>query len=148
MRLWLLDATVQQAFELAGQRLNYTGNWRGQYNKTPLTPQDRFAIGGRFTVRGFDGLAVLSAERGWLLRNELTTPLTPQLQGYVGMDTGHVSGPSANNLVGQSLTGGLLGLRGQWGKVQYEVFMGKPLSKPEHFKTSASTAGFNLSVSL
>lgn len=148
MRLWLLDATVQQAFELAGQRLNYTGNWRGQYNKTPLTPQDRFAIGGRFTVRGFDGLSVLSAERGWLLRNELTIPLTPQLQGYVGMDTGHVSGPSATNLVGQSLTGGLLGLRGQWGKVQYEVFMGKPLSKPEHFKTSASTAGFSLSMSL
>ncbi len=148
MRLWLLDATVQQAFELAGQRLNYTGNWRGQYNKTPLTPQDRFAIGGRFTVRGFDGLSVLSAERGWLLRNELTTTLTPQLQGYLGMDTGHVSGTSATNLAGQSLTGGLLGLRGQWGKVQYEVFMGKPLSKPEHFKTSASTAGFSLSMSL
>lgn len=148
MRLWLLDTTVQQGFALAGQRLNYTGNWRGQYNKTPLTPQDRFAIGGRFTVRGFDGLSVLSAERGWLLRNEVSMPLTAQLQGYVGVDTGHVSGPSAANLVGQSLTGGVLGLRGQWSKVQYEVFVGKPLSKPEHFKTSASTAGFSLSMSL
>jgi hemolysin activation/secretion protein len=148
MRLWLLDATLQQSFAVVGQRLQYTGQWRVQYNQTPLTPQDRLAIGGRFTVRGFDGLSVLSAERGWLLRNEVATPLTEQLQGYVAVDTGHVSGPSAANLVGQNLTGGVLGLRGQWGRVQYEVFVGKPLSKPEHFKTSSSTAGFSVSWSL
>lgn len=148
MRLWLLDANVQQSFALAGQSLRYSGNWRGQYNKTPLTPQDRLAIGGRFTVRGFDGLSVLSAERGWLLRNEVSTVLTQQIQGYIGVDTGHVAGPSAAQLVGQNLTGGVIGLRGQWARVQCEVFMGKPLSKPEHFKTSARTAGFSLSMSL
>lgn len=148
MRLWLLDTSVQQSFALAGQALQYSGNWRGQYNKTPLTPQDRLAIGGRFTVRGFDGLSVLSAERGWLLRNEVSTALSQQIQGYIGIDTGHVAGPSAAQLVGQNLTGGVIGLRGQWARVQYEVFMGKPLSKPEHFKTSASTAGFSLSMSM
>lgn len=148
MRLWLLDTSVQQSFSLAGQALQYSGSWRGQYNKTPLTPQDRLAIGGRFTVRGFDGLSVLSAERGWLLRNEVSTALSQQIQGYIGIDTGHVAGPSAAQLVGQNLTGGVIGLRGQWARVQYEVFMGKPLSKPEHFKTSASTAGFSLSMSM
>jgi hemolysin activation/secretion protein len=148
MKLWLLDASVQQTIAAGEQRLQYSGTWRAQQNRTPLTPQDRFAIGGRFTVRGFDGLAVLSAERGWLIRNEISTTLPQQIQGYIGIDTGHVAGPSAAQLVGQSLTGGVMGLRGQWARVQYEVFMGRPLSKPDRFKTSNSTAGFSLSTSL
>jgi hemolysin activation/secretion protein len=150
MRLWLLDATVRQSFSLIGQALQYSASWRGQYNKTPLTPQDRLAIGGRFTVRGFDGLSVLSAERGWLLRNEISSALSPQIQGYIGIDTGHVAGPSAAQLVGQSLTGGVLGLRGQLGtatRLQYDIFIGRPLSKPSNFNTSANTAGFSLFMS-
>lgn len=148
MKLWLLGATVQQSFTAGMQRLQYTGAWRAQQNKTPLTPQDRFAIGGRFTVRGFDGLSVLSAERGWLIRNDIAAPITTQIQAYVGVDTGHVAGPSAAQLAGQNLTGGAVGLRGQWARVQYEVFIGKPLRKNESFKTSNSTAGFSLSMSM
>lgn len=148
MRLWLLDATLQQSFELGGQRLQYTGEWRGQFNRTALTPQDRFSIGGRYTVRGFDGLSVLSAERGWLLRNEVVMPVPGGLRLYAGIDNGHVSGPSAATLVGTSLTGGVLGLRGQLPHLQYEVFVGTPLSKPDHFRTSHSAAGFNLGMSL
>lgn len=147
MRLWLMDTTMQQSFALAGQQWSYSGNWRAQYNKTPLTPQDRLSIGGRYTVRGFDGRSVLSAERGWLLRNELSTPVSQQIRGYIGVDTGHVAGLSAAQLVGQNLSGTVLGLRGQWSRVQYEVFIGKPLSRPEHFKTSAVTAGFSLAMS-
>jgi hemolysin activation/secretion protein len=148
MKLWLLGATVQQSFTAGMQRLQYTGAWRAQQNKTSLTPQDRFAIGGRFTVRGFDGLSVLSAERGWLIRNDIATPITTQIQAYVGVDTGHVAGPSAEQLAGQNLTGGAVGLRGQWARVQYDVFIGKPLRKNERFKTSNSTAGFSLSMSM
>ena len=148
MRMWLLDATVSQSFSLGGQRLQYTGEWRGQFNRSPLTPQDRFSIGGRFTVRGFDGLSVLSAEHGWLLRNEVSMPVPGSLRAYGGVDTGHVGGPAAVNLVGTSLTGAVIGLRGQLPHVQYEVFVGAPLKKPEHFKTSGSTAGFSLSMSL
>lgn len=148
MRLWFLEATAERPFALAGLPLNYSGSWRGQYNKTPLTPQDRLAIGGRFTVRGFDGLSVLSAERGWLLRNEVSTPLTPNVQGYLGLDTGHVAGPSAAQLVGQNLTGGVMGLRGQWAPVQLEVFVGQALRKPAHFKTAEPTLGFSLFMSL
>lgn len=148
MRLWLLDASVQQSFKLAGLPLQYSGTWRGQYNKTPLTPQDRFAIGGRFTVRGFDGLSALVAERGWLLRNELSTPLTSQFRSFIGLDTGEVAGPSTSQLPGRSLTGGVIGLRVQWTALQYEVFVGRPLSKPDAFRTSPITAGFSLWLNL
>lgn len=150
MRLWLLDATAQQFFSVGEQSVSYTGNWRAQHNQTPLTPQDRFAIGGRFTVRGFDGLSVLMAERGWLLRNEFSTSMGNGHQAYIGIDTGQVGGPSAANLVGTQLTGGVLGVRGQLGqsaRVQYDFFVGKPFRKPEQFKTSATTAGFSASVS-
>jgi hemolysin activation/secretion protein len=150
MRLWLINATVQQSFTLGGKPVQYNTNLRGQYNKTPLTPQDRLAIGGRFTVRGFDGLAVLSAERGWMLRNEISSALSPQIQGYVGIDTGHVAGPSAVQLVGQSITGGVVGLRGRLAAstpFQYDIFIGRPLSKPSNFNTSANTAGFSLFMS-
>ncbi len=37
----------------------------------PLTQQDKLSIGGRYTVRGFDGELSLSGEKGWLWRNEL-----------------------------------------------------------------------------
>lgn len=148
MRLWLLDATVQQSLRVGAQNLNYSATLRGQTNQTALTPQDRFSIGGRYTVRGFDGQSVLMAERGWLLRNELSTPLSASMQAYVGVDTGHVAGPAAASLAGQNLSGGVLGLRGQLGRVQYDVFIGQPLSRPDNFKTSSTTAGFSLSASL
>ena len=147
MRLLQADLNLQHPFELAGRKYNYSGQWRWQNNRTPLTPQDRFAIGGRYTVRGFDGLSVLSAERGWLLRNEVSTTLNDGHQAYLGVDTGHVGGPSAASLVGTELTGGVLGMRGQWMRLQYDVFVGKPLRKPDHFKTSSTTAGFSASVS-
>lgn len=57
------------------QALRYSMAARAQWNGTPLTPQDRFSIGGRYTVRGFDGEVTLLAENGWFVRNELSTVL-------------------------------------------------------------------------
>jgi hemolysin activation/secretion protein len=147
MRLWLLDANVQWPFEAAQQSWTWNSAWKAQYNKTPLTPQDRFSIGGRFTVRGFDGLSVLTAERGWLWRNELSLAAAQGTQLYAGIDHGHVSGARAQNLVGQNLTGLVLGWRGQYKRMQFDLFAGRPLHKPERFKTATETAGFSLSIS-
>lgn len=146
MRLWLLDANVQWPFEAAQQSWIWSSTWKAQYNKTPLTPQDRFSIGGRFAVRGFDGLSVLAAERGWLWRNELSLAAIQGTQVYAGIDHGHVAGASAQNLVGQNLTGLVLGWRGQYERMQFDLFAGRPLHKPERFKTATETAGFSLSI--
>lgn len=128
-----------------GRSLAYQGAWRRQWNRTSLVPQDRFAIGGRYTVRGFDGEASLSAERGFLLRNDLiwTVPGTHQ-QLYVALDHGVVSGPSAERLLGTRLTGAAMGWRGQMGPLHADVFAGKPVRMPEGFRTARVTAGFNL----
>lgn len=135
-------------FELVGQKLRYNGQLRVQTNRTPLVPQDRFSIGGRYTVRGFDGESVLSAERGWLLRNDLGFAL-PAIgsEFYLGLDHGEVSGPSSNLLLGQRLTGFVIGLRGGYQGISYDVFAGQPIFKPDGFRTAGTTAGFNLSWS-
>jgi hemolysin activation/secretion protein len=130
------------------QRIRYNGSWRIQNNRTPLTPQDRFVIGGRYTVRGYDGESVLSAEHGWFWRNDLSFALGNSGQEfYAGLDTGQVGGPSSELLVATRLTGAVLGLRGAIQKLNYEFFIGKPVNKPDNFKTAGSTSGFSLSVS-
>lgn len=145
MRLWLLDAAVQWPFELAHRNLTLGSTWRGQYNQTPLTPQDRLSIGGRYSVRGFDGLSVLSAERGWVWRNDIALEITPGVQLYAGLDRGFVTGPAAKTLVGQSLTGLVFGFRGQYNKLQFDAFAGQPLQQPAQFHTASNTTGFSMS---
>ncbi len=110
-----------------------------------MTPQDRFSIGGRWTVRGFDGELTLSADRGWYSRNELDwqTPLRGQSL-YLGIDYGEVGGRGSDALLGKHLAGSALGWRGSLKGVSYDLFVGVPLSKPAGFQTSPVTAGFNL----
>jgi hemolysin activation/secretion protein len=139
-------ATLNLPFALGRQHLRYNGNWRAQWNDTPLIPQDRFAIGGRYTVRGFDGESILSAERGWLMRNDLGwTAGNSGQELYLGLDYGQVSGPSAGLLIGRHLSGAVLGLRGGYQGLFWDMFVGGPLVKPDGFKPAHGTAGFNLS---
>lgn len=142
------DAQLNAPFNLGGQHLRYTGTWRAQWNRTPLVPQDRFAIGNRYTVRGFDGENQLLAERGWLIRNDLGWALGQSGQElYVGIDYGQANGPTSGTLIGKHLSGAVIGLRGALKSVSYDVFVGKPISKPSGFQTSSSVAGFNVNWS-
>jgi hemolysin activation/secretion protein len=142
----MADANLSVPFSLAARKMRYTGSWRLQNNRTALLAQDRFAIGGRYTVRGFDGDTSLSAERGWLLRNDIGMPLGGA-ELYAGLDHGEVGGPSSKNLLGKRLTGAVLGLRGQLLTVQYDVFAGAPVRKPEFFRTAGVTGGFSINRS-
>ncbi len=148
-----LDANVGMPFKLLGLPLQYSGTLRVQDTTTRLIAQDRFAIGGRYTVRGFDGETSLSAERGWLLRNDLSTALEHgwgigAQQVYLGVDCGEVSGRGADTLLGNTLSGAVVGLRGSIRQLQYDVFVGAPLSKPAGFATATTAYGFSLTLSL
>ena len=144
----MADTNLALPFKLGEQQVRYNTTWRLQQNKTPLTPQDRFVIGGRYTVRGYDGESVLSAERGWLWRNDMSFALGESGQEfYTGLDIGELGGPTSDLLVAKRLTGAVLGLRGAIQKLNYDIFIGTPINKPENFKTAGSTAGFSLSAS-
>ncbi len=146
-RLLTAEAQYSHPFVMGQQRLRYNGVFRAQWNDTPLVPQDRFAIGSRYTVRGFDGESVLSAERGWLIRNDLSAGVGDGTQEfYFGVDYGELAGPSSRYLLGTRLAGGVIGVRGAIKKLGYDIFVGQPFMKPEGFKTSATTAGFSLNL--
>ena len=156
MELLLGDLNLTVPFEVTApwgkQNLQYSANLRGQTNYTPLTPQDRFSIGNRYTVRGFDGQQTLVADNGWLIRNDLTLPLGASGQAvYWGLDYGEVGGQSSDLLIGKYLAGTVIGLRGggsnQFGNLSYDVFLGKPINKPKGFDTHDATAGFNFNYS-
>ena len=153
MRIITADAGLNLPFQAGKQPFSYDSNLRIQWHQTPLTPQDRISIGGRHTVRGFDGDLSLAGERGWYWRNDLAWGYRPGHQVYVGADVGHVSGPSARDLVGQTLAGAVVGVKGQWrlgragGVLAYDAFAGRPLKKPALFQTARNAYGFNLSYS-
>ena len=135
-------------FQLGAQKLRYTGLWRAQWNRSPLTQQDHFSIGGRYTVRGFDGESSLMGERGWLSRNDIGWALGETgAELYAGIDHGQVGGRSTEGLTGRRLTGGVIGLRGAWKGLNCDFFVGAPIRRPEGFRTARASAGFNLNYS-
>lgn len=144
MKVITADAQFTVPFQLGKQRLRYTAAWRAQWNRTPLSPQDRFAIGGRYTVRGFDGESSLSGERGWSLRNDLSLGIGGGQEFYVAADYGRIGGPSAQWQSGRDLAGMAVGLRGGWQQLSWDGFVGSALHKPANFPTDYTTFGFSL----
>ena len=146
----IISASIDftQPFMLGEQPWQYQTGWNAQWNKTPLIAQDRFSIGGRYTVRGFDGELTLSGERGWLWRNELAWNVNGKGQQlYFALDGGRVMGWATESQLGHHLMGMAMGIKGGWQGFYYDVFVGKPISKPQGFKTSNAVAGFNVGYS-
>jgi hemolysin activation/secretion protein len=158
-RLRLVTGLLQWAMPLqsGGHAWQYSSQMRGQWAQTDLTPQDRFCLGNRSTVRGFDGQQTLCGARGQLWRQELATglpsavhdalPMTKGLQMYAGLDTGRTTTPGQGSAY--RLSGMAVGLRGAHKvndayPLQWDVFVGRPLSHPTGFTTAGHTAGFSL----
>lgn len=139
------DALLNMPFSVDEKNFRYQAQWRAQWNRSPLGVQEHFAIGNRYTVRGFNGELTLAAERGWVVRNELAAALGASGQElYWGFDLGEVGGPTSQFLLGTRLAGMALGWRGQWRQLAWDFFIGRPISKPEGFNTPSSTGGFSV----
>lgn len=150
MKIWTANADVNIPFQIGKQSFAYDTTIQAQWNKTPLTPQDKIAIGGRYTVRGFDGEMSLAAERGWYWRNDLSWRFKQGHQLYLGADVGHVAGQSAKWLLGQTLAGATVGVRGQMkvgGNLHYDLFASRAVKKPEYFQTKKWVTGFQVGYS-
>lgn len=137
--LWLTNVNYAQPFALMGKPFQFTSHLRGQLTDDSILAVDQLSIGGRHTVRGFDGEQSLIAEKGYLLRNELSTPLRItdlfSTSGFFGIDVGRVWGPSDIRLIGNKLAGAALGARGQFKSLQFDLTVAAPISKPTQFPT-------------
>jgi len=143
----LPEISVNYPFKFLQQNWRYSGRLSGQWTSSKLTTQDRFSIGGRYTVRGFDGNSSLSADKGVLLRNDISLqiPNTNQ-EVYLGLDYGEVSGSGSEYLAGKKLAGTVLGMKGSAYGFGYDVFVGKPIKKPTSFNTTSTVAGFSINL--
>lgn len=151
MEIITLDVSLMKPFRVGKYNFSYDTSFHGQWNKTPLITQDQVSIGGRYTVRGFDGELTLMGEQGWYWNNNLNWQYLPGHQVYAGIDVGHITGRTSEMQLGKTLAGTVLGFKGQikaGGNWYYDVFMGKPIYKPQHFRTDKTTFGFNLNYSL
>ncbi|WP_273487082.1 ShlB/FhaC/HecB family hemolysin secretion/activation protein [Roseateles chitosanitabidus] len=150
-RLAQVSFSASGAAPLGARQLQWSTQWRGQLAMNRLTPQDRFAIGGRYTVRGFGSETSLSADDGLLMRNEVELPLSQGHSGavsiYLGADIGLVGGGGAERLAGRHLSGAVIGSRLRAQGLSLDVFAGAPLWQPSRFPAARVVAGFNLSYS-
>lgn len=144
-RIVTADLSLAVSFGQGAARTRYAATANAQWTRQALVPQDRFAIGGRHTVRGFDGESAISAARGAWLRQELQWALGDTGQAlYLGLDHGEVGGAASDTLAGTRLTGVVIGLRGGLRNASWDFFAGKPVKRPEMFRTSRGTAGFSV----
>ncbi|CZE49738.1 ShlB/FhaC/HecB family hemolysin secretion/activation protein [Campylobacter geochelonis] len=130
--------------------LAYDISLHAQFNQTPLVVQDRLSIGGKYTVRGFDGEMSLVGNRGYYIRNTLEYSYDVKHGVYVAFDVGRVSGLSSEYLSGQTLVGSGIGFKGNFtphGTLGYDLLAGFAINKPSYFKTDDVALNFSLNYS-
>jgi hemolysin activation/secretion protein len=144
-RIATFDVSWDQALPWAA--LQWRSELRGQHTDATLYGSEQFAVGSRFSVRGFSGEQPLTGERGALWRNTVTWPATGALALYGGVDVGQVAGPSTVYLAGQRLSGAVVGVRGSAGAASFDFFAGHGLSAPRGLDQS-TVFGAQLTFSL
>lgn len=142
----VINADIQgmMKFKLTGDKFTWAPRLSAQFSPDKLSSDNKFNLGNRWSVRGFDGESNLSSNQGWYLRNDFIwdLPLSGQ-QFFVGLDVGKAIGKN-DYYSGKWLSGATIGLRGEKYLTQYELFAGTPISKPNNFKTDTLNLGFSL----
>jgi hemolysin activation/secretion protein len=138
-----LTIDLQTQLSLLGAPLRAHSQIRAQHTRDKTFAADQFSVGGRGTVRGFNGNATLLAESGVTLRTELAYGASLNLwrdlsiAPYLALDAGYVYGVSTEFLLGDKLVGSALGVRAQWRSLQADLSIGIPVKKPSGFRTDA-----------
>ncbi len=129
--------------------LAYQANLRLQATDGALSAPDRLGLGGRYTVRGFDGENAITGDSGWLLRQDVGWNIGQAAgQLYLALDAGEVYGPNTTGLTDRFIAGTALGWRIQYKRMQFDCFVGRPLHTPSTLRTSETTGGFYFNYSL
>ena len=148
-RLWLVDVDYVHPFTFGHRSATFTSSLHGQWtmNEQRLYGVDMISMGGRYTVRGFDGEVTLMGTNGWYLRNEFATRFPKQkAELYLGLDVGAVYGYGTEVYNGHAIAGAAIGLRGTLADASYDVFAAAPIIRPEGFHTLDVTYGFSLGL--
>lgn len=147
--IWQAQLNLRSPFYISEASYQYNLQWRGQYSPNILIPQDRFSIGGRYTLKGSSEEQSLSGEKGMLLQQEVAriVPLPNQvtIMPYVTLDQGWVNGDSAQFLAGKYLVSSSIGARLYSSNISIDGFIGKSLQAPSSFDKD-TVGGFRVTV--
>ena len=109
-----LDFYLNTPFALGSQNFNFSSMLKTQVSQSDLYASEKMSIGGRASVRGFDGLS-LSGQIGVIFRNDLVYYL-PSFSGVtfapsLGLDAGYVQDFKEKVDKYNFLSGGGVGLK-------------------------------------
>ncbi len=137
-----LDVSTGLPFKLGSVAASWDSSLHAQTASQLLLGSEFISIGGRYSVRGFDGERTLGAERGAYWRNTLNLPVQRLgIVPYLGVDAGRIGGPSASGQDGRSLVGTFVGVRGARGGLTWDGFAGWDLHAPRDFDTAQPAYG-------
>ena len=146
--MWLVDVDYRKPFIMGHRPASFTSSFHGQWVQggKRLYSVDTINIGNRYSIYGFDGEYTLMGDSGWYVRNEVSS-VSPRLntEVYLGLDVGAVYGKSTEALVGKTIAGTALGIRGNYSSgLLFDAFVSTPLYKPQGYHTKKFYSGFTI----
>ncbi|GCL66409.1 ShlB/FhaC/HecB family hemolysin secretion/activation protein [Veillonella tobetsuensis] len=146
--MWLVDVDYRKPFIMGHRPASFTSSFHGQWVQggKRVYSVDTINIGNRYSIYGFDGEYTLMGDSGWYVRNEVSSVI-PRLntEVYLGLDVGSVYGKSTESLVGKSIAGTALGIRGNYASgLMVDAFVSTPLYKPQGYHTKKFYSGFTI----
>ena len=146
--MWLVDVDYRKPFIMGHRPASFTSSFHGQWVQggKRLYSVDTINIGNRYSIYGFDGEYTLMGDSGWYVRNEVSSVI-PRLntEVYLGLDVGAVYGKSTEALVGKTIAGTALGVRGNYASgLLFDAFVSTPLYKPQGYHTKKFYSGFTI----
>ena len=146
--MWLVDVDYRKPFIMGHRPASFTSSFHGQWVQggKRLYSVDTINIGNRYSIYGFDGEYTLMGDSGWYVRNEVSSVI-PRLntEVYLGLDVGAVYGKSTEALVGKTIAGTALGVRGNYASgLLFDAFVSIPLYKPQGYHTKKFYSGFTV----
>jgi hemolysin activation/secretion protein len=147
---WQSDIGLQLPFRIHSHSLSLSNTVHAQYSPDRLYGEDYVAVGGPYSVRGFDNNLSLAADDGYYLRNQLNWQIAhvPRFVGkvfnklssestlqpslYLGLDEGGVYGPDFSYPGGHVLAGYCIGTSGAFSKhMQWDVSASRQMWQPD-----------------
>lgn len=146
--MWLVDVDYRKPFIMGHRPASFTSSFHGQWVQggKRLYSVDTINIGNRYSIYGFDGEYTLMGDSGWYVRNEVSSVI-PRLntEVYLGLDVGAVYGKSTESLVGKTIVGTAVGVRGNYASgLLFDAFVSTPLYKPQGYHTKKFYSGFTV----
>lgn len=146
--MWIVDVDYRKPFIMGHRSASFTSSFHGQWVQggKRLYSVDIINIGNRYSIYGFDGEYTLMGDSGWYVRNEISSVI-PRLntEVYLGLDVGAVYGKSTESLVGKSIAGTALGVRGNYASgLMIDAFVSTPVYKPQGYHTKKFYSGFTV----